>query len=181
MSLAFPDVQGARLEPDSREPVAVLAPRHYQDLATAAFEDAELLLSSILPDARIEHVGASAIAGAYSRGGVDICVAVPRDAYDESLGVLCEAGYVPRSPQSPGDDAADRRAALVAPHGDVALTLQLIESGSAHEALMRFRDALRADATLLARYNAIKIESGPHGAAAYADAKARFFAGVLPA
>jgi GrpB-like predicted nucleotidyltransferase (UPF0157 family) len=180
MSLAFPDVQGARLEADTREPVALLAPRHYQDLATAAYEDAELLLSSILPDARIEHVGASAIAGAYSRGGVDICVAVPRDTYDESLGVLCEAGYVPRSPQSQ-DDGSDRRAALVAPHCDVALTLQLIESGSAHEALMRFRDALRADATLLARYNAIKIESGPHGAAAYADAKARFFAGVLPA
>ena len=134
MSLAFPDVRGVRLEADARDPIAVLAPRHYQDLATAAYEDAELLLSSILPDARIEHVGASAIAGAYSRGGVDICVAVPRDAFDESLGVLCEAGYVAGA----HDEGADRRAALVAPHGDVALTLQLIESGSAHESLMRF-------------------------------------------
>ena len=180
MSLAFPDVQGARLEADARESIAVLAPRHYQDQAATAYEDAELLLSSILPDARIEHVGASAIAGAYSRGGVDICVAVPRDAYDESLGVLCEAGYVQHCPQSQ-DDGTDRLVALVAPHGDVALTLQLIESGSTHEALMRFRDALRADATLLARYNAIKIESAPHGAAAYADAKARFVADVLSA
>ena len=175
MSLAFLDVQGTGLETDAAQSIAVLAPRHYQDRATAAYEDAELLLSSILPDARIEHVGASAIPGAYSRGGVDICVAVPRDAFDESLGVLCEAGYVERSL----DDGAHRRATLVAPHGDMALTLQLIESGSGHEALMRFRDALRADPTLLARYNAIKIESGPQGASAYAGAKACFFADTL--
>ena len=172
MSLAFPDVQGARLEADARVPVAVLAPRHYQDLATAAYEDAELLLSAILPDARIEHIGASAVPGAYSRGGVDVCVAVPRDAFDESLGVLCEAGYVQRAL----DDGADRAAALVAPHAEVALRLRLVETGSGHEALMRFRDALRADPALLARYNAIKIEAGPLGAAAYAAAKARFIA-----
>ena len=174
MSLAFPDVQGVPLEADA-ETIAVLAPRHYQDLATAAYEDAELLLSAILPDARIEHVGASAVAGAYSRGGVDVCVAVPREAFDEALGVLCEAGYV----QAALDDAGDRRAALVAPHAATALTLQLIESGSAHEALMRFRDALRSDATLLARYNAIKIEAGLLGGAAYRDAKTRFIVGVL--
>ena len=68
---------------------------------------------------------------------------------------------------------------LAAPHGDVPVTLQLIVSGCAHESLMRLRDALRADPTLLARYNAIKIEAGPLGAAAYADAKAAFFADVL--
>jgi len=172
MSLAFPDVHGTSLQADASEAVTVLAPRHYQDIATAAYEDAELLLTSILPDARIEHVGASSIAGAYSRGGVDICVAVPTDAFDEALGVLGEAGYV----LSSQDDAVDRRAALVAPDSSVPLTLQLIESGSVHESLMRFRDALRADATLLARYNALKIEAGPLGDAAYVGAKARFIA-----
>ena len=44
---------------------------------------------------------------------------------------------------------------------------------------MRFRDALRTDPTLLARYNALKIEAAPQGAATYAGAKARFFADVL--
>ena len=174
MSLAFPDVQGARLEADT-DAVMVLAPRHYQEVATAAYEDAELLLSAILPDVRVEHVGASAVPGAYSRGGVDVCVAAPRDAFDESLGVLCEAGYVQRSL----DDGDHRRATLAAAHGEVPLTLRLIESGSKHESLMRLRDALRADPTLLARYNAIKIEAGPLGAAAYAHAKAAFFAEVL--
>ena len=175
MSLAFPDVQGTRLDADARDFVTVLAPRHYQEVAVAAYEDAELLLSAILPDARIEHVGSSAVPGAYSRGGVDICVAAPRGAFDEALGVLCEAGYVQRWL----DEGADRQAVLATAHAAVPLTLRLIESGSAHESLMRLRDALRADPTLLSRYNAIRIEAGPLGAAAYADAKAAFFADVL--
>jgi GrpB-like predicted nucleotidyltransferase (UPF0157 family) len=182
MSLALPDVHGPRLDADAdaRARVALLAPAHYQDVAVAAYEDAELLLTAILPDTRVEHVGASAVAGAHSRGGVDICVAVPRDAFDESLAVLCEAGYVKTSPHA-HDPGRDRQAALAAPHARVPLTLRLVESGSAHEALMRFRDALRADAALLARYDAIRIEAGALGAAAYAGAKARFIAAALDA
>jgi GrpB-like predicted nucleotidyltransferase (UPF0157 family) len=175
MSLAFPAVHDTRQEADTREPVTLLAPRQYQDAAQAAYEDAELLLTSILPDARIEHVGASAVAGATSRGGVDICVAVPRDAFDEALAVLCEAGYLQRSQE----DAADRHAALVALDGPVPMTLQLIESGSVHESLMRLRDALRADAALLARFDAVKVAAAANGGAAYAQAKARFIADVL--
>jgi GrpB-like predicted nucleotidyltransferase (UPF0157 family) len=175
MSLASPDVQGAHLEADASAFVAVLAPRDYQDVASAAYEDAELLLTAILPDARIEHVGASAVPGAYSRGGVDICVAAPRGAFDEALGVLGEAGYV----QGSLDDGRDRSALLAAPDAAVPLRLRLVETGSAHESLMRLRDALRTDPALLARYNAIKIEAGPLGGAAYARAKAAFFADVL--
>jgi len=175
MSLAFPDVQGTRLEADAA--VTVLAPRQHQEIATAAYEDAELLLSSILPDARIEHVGATAVAGAYSRGGVDVCVAVAPGAFDEALSVLCEAGYVSR-PQAQEPEGADRHAELAAPHGDVSVTLHLVESGSRHESLMRLRDVLRADPVLLSRLNAAKIDAAPRGGAAYADAKARFFADV---
>ena len=177
MNLAFPDVQGTHLGADAGADVTMLAPRHYQEVANAAYEDAELLLSSILPDARIEHVGASAVPGAYSRGGVDVCVAVAPGAFDEALGVLCEAGYLPGAPHDADD--ADRHAALAAPQADVAATLQLVESGSRHESLMRFRDALRGDGGLLARYNAVRIDAAAHGAAAYAEAKARFIADAL--
>ena len=175
MSLAFPDVRGARLDADARDAVTLLAPRQYQDAAIAAYEDAELLLSAILPDARIDHVGASSVPGALSQGGVDICVAAPRDAFDECLGVLREAGYalLPHAP------VHDRHAWLSAPPGPVPVRLQLIESGSTSEAPMRLRDALRADAALLARYDALKLAAAPHGATAYADAKARFIASVL--
>jgi GrpB-like predicted nucleotidyltransferase (UPF0157 family) len=171
MSLAFPAVQDTRLEADPREPVTLLASSRWHAAATAAYEDAELLLTSILPDARIEHVGATAVAGALSSGDVDICVAVPHDAFDEALGVLVEAGCV----QGSQADAAERHATLAMPYAQAPVTLRLIETGSRHEALMRVRDALRADAALLARLDAAKAAAAPQGERAYAAAKARFF------
>ena len=173
MSLASPDLQDTSLAADPGAAVALRPPRDYQGSAVAAYEDAELLLTAILPDARVAHVGASAIAGAYSRGNVDVCVAVPADSYDEALGVLVEAGFALR----PGDDGG-RACVLDAQDARPALALRLIESGSRHESLLAFRDALRGDAELLARYNAIRIAAAPAGAAIYEGAKAQFIASV---
>jgi len=89
--------------------------------------------------------------------------------------VLCEAGYLQRSL----DDGSERRARLTAPYANVPLTLRLVESGSVHESLMRFRDALRADPALLSRYNAVRLATASQGAAAYAAAKAAFMAEIL--
>jgi hypothetical protein len=87
-----------------------------------AYDDAELLLSSILPDARISRIPSPSVTGQCD--GVDIGVAVPRDTFDEALGVLREAGYVLRATEI-GDD---RPILLSAPDGDGALTLHLMES-----------------------------------------------------
>ncbi|MEP6505270.1 MAG: GrpB family protein [Betaproteobacteria bacterium] len=171
MSLAFPELQGTRPAADSGAAVQVLAPRHYQQQAVAVYEDAELLITAILPDARVEHVGASAVPGAYSTGRVDVCVAVPRESFDEALGVLREAGFVVETQDADW-------CALAAPERDGPLMLCLVESGSRHESLMRLRDALRADAPLLARYNALKIDAAARGDAAYRQAKAAFFESV---
>ena len=92
------------------------------DLAMAAYEDAELLLTAILPDARITHAGQSAT-------GIDIGVAVPPGSLTESLGVLLEAGYLPR----PDDADVERVATLAAPGGTMPVTLRLVESAARRE------------------------------------------------
>jgi GrpB-like predicted nucleotidyltransferase (UPF0157 family) len=78
-----------------------------------------------------------------------------------------------------GESDGDRHARLAAPHGDAGATVRLVESGSRHESLMRFRDALRADGSLLARWNAVRIEAAAGGGAAHARAKGRFIAEAL--
>ena len=175
MTLASTDLQDASFVDDIGGVPEMFAPRDYQHRAVAAYEDAELLLTAILPDARVAHIGASAIAGAYSRGNVDICVAVPRASFDEALGVLVEAGFVVRSAGAPGDG----QRVLDAPDSASPLVLRLIETASRHEALIGFRDALRGDAELLARYNALRIAAAPAGGVAYARAKAQFIASVV--
>jgi GrpB-like predicted nucleotidyltransferase (UPF0157 family) len=175
MTLASSDPQGCDLASAPHAAIDVLAPRHYQDRALAAYADAELLLSAILPEARIEHVGASAVAGAYSKGDVDICVSVAQHAFFEALGVLGEAGFTIR----PQALRTDQLCVLDAPDAEVPLGVQLIEAGSRFDNFTRFRDALRADAALLARYNALRIAAGPQGEAAYRGAKNGFIDAVL--
>lgn len=178
MTLASADTQDALLDAGDPAPVAMLAPRDYQARAVAAFEDAELLLSAILPEARISHVGASSVPGAYSKGGVDLCVAVPIDGFMEALGVLGEAGFAIRPDTSIGEQLC----VLDAPSdGGVPVSVQLIESGSRFESLVTLRDALRADASLLASYNAIRIDAARRGAHAYRVAKGAFIRGVVGA
>jgi GrpB-like predicted nucleotidyltransferase (UPF0157 family) len=174
MSLASPDLQDTSLADDDCG-VSVLAPRDYQDQAVAAYEDAELLLTAILPDARIAHMGASAVPGAYSRGNIDVCVAVSSDSFDEAFGVLVEAGFVMR----PHGSTTGRLRVLDAPDSALPLALRLIESASRHESLIGFRDALRGNAELLARYNAVRIAAAPAGTAAYATAKTQFIESVV--
>ena len=106
-----------------------------------AYDDAELLLSSILPDARISHLHSPSDSG--SRVGIDIGVAVPRDTFDEALGVLREAGYVLRENDNANADADDRASdnrndrpvLLAAPDAEVALTLHLVQSDARRESL----------------------------------------------
>lgn len=175
MNPAFLDTQPDGLVDMEAPAVRVHAPRQYQERALAAYEDAELLLAAILPDARIEHVGASAIPGAYSRGDVDVCVVVPPDRWREALGVLGEAGFTLR----PGTLRTEQACTLDAPGSDVALGVLLVDAGTRHDHFVRFRDALRDDATLVARYNALRLEAAERGAAAYRAAKARFIHEVL--
>ncbi len=173
MRLATTDLHDSLLHAPAG-PVRLLAPDQYQARAVAAYEDAELLLGAILPHARVAHVGASAVAGAWSRGGVDVCVVAPRDGFDEALGVLLEAGYV----RDPGPADGEQLRRLRAPEAAPPLGLHVIVSGSRHETLIAARDALRRDASLLARYNALRIEAAPSGAVAYRAAQARFFDGL---
>lgn len=102
--------------------IETAAPPAPNQTMSLAYDDAELLLSSILPDARISRIAPPS--GSGHPDHVDIGIAVPRDTYDEALGVLLEAGYLRRADE-PLDDRAQR---LSAPDAGTLLTLHLFES-----------------------------------------------------
>jgi hypothetical protein len=102
--------------------IETAAPPAPNQTMSLAYDDAELLLSSILPDARIARIDSPSGSGRPDH--VDIGIAVPRDTYDEALGVLLEAGYLRRA-DGPLDDRAQL---LSAPDAGTLLTLHLFES-----------------------------------------------------
>jgi GrpB-like predicted nucleotidyltransferase (UPF0157 family) len=156
-------------------PVRLLRPTVYLPRAEQVFDEVRQQLSAALPDARVDHVGSSAIPGAISKGDIDICVAVRADRFEAGLQVLAGLGYheaenTLRTPQL---------CMLKSRRCDIDLALQLIEAGSRFEFFLRFRDALRAAPSLVTEYNELKTAHGPQGAPAYREAKDGFIRRVL--
>ena len=154
----------------------LLAPADHQPRAQAAFEAVAHELALLLPDAHVLHIGASAVPGAISKGDVDICVVVNPGAHAVSAARLQAAGYTVKADAS----RSPERCTLVSPQPDIDLALHLVASGSAFEAdWVNFRDALRANAALVERYNALKRQHAADAPERYRAAKSRFIEGVL--
>lgn len=160
---------------------SLLTAEQYQASCHARFETLLPVLSAAWPGLlRIEHIGASAIPGAVSKGDLDLCLVVPaaeleaagaalrsRQGYVEKTGTLRTEALCMLVPAEPCDPAQDH-------------ALQLVAAGSRFERLfIGFRDALRADPALLADYNALKLQHWPQGEAAYRQAKGEFVQMVL--
>ncbi len=121
---------------------------------------------------RIEHVGSTAVPGLPAKPTIDIQVSVvsfePFDAYGEPLRRL---GYEHR----PNDEPRHRFFALWGPDSERVAHVHVCEAGGEWERRhLAFRDALRSDPDLRARYEAEKRRVAalhPDDSLAYADAK----------
>jgi GrpB-like predicted nucleotidyltransferase (UPF0157 family) len=153
----------------------ILHADEYQPRAQRIFEDARALLARRLPAARIEHVGASAIPGAHSKGDVDICVSVAADEFAATLSTLQALGYVIK----PDTMRTGQLCMLDWPEAELGLAVQLIERGSEFEFFVAFRDALLADPQLVEAYNRVKHKAAPLGDDDYRKAKSAFIQQVL--
>ena len=162
----------------AESPITLLPPEACQASAQAAFEAVSRELALLLPDAQVQHMGATSVPGSWSKGDVDLAVLVAPAMLEASVLRLQAAGYrieadTLRTPEL---------CMLRAPRTDLDLALQVLAHGSAlARDFLRFRDALLASPALVANYNAIKAEHASAGMQAYRAAKSRFIAQVLSA
>jgi GrpB-like predicted nucleotidyltransferase (UPF0157 family) len=156
----------------------ILAAADYQPALQSLFERTAAALQARLPGARIEHIGASSIPGACSKGDLDIAVIVAPASHAAVVAQLCGEGWhikrdTLRTPEL---------CMLLAPDAWAEgqdLALQIVASGSTFEDFLAFRDALRADPALVAAYDEVKRRHAADGEDAYRTAKARFIESVL--
>jgi GrpB-like predicted nucleotidyltransferase (UPF0157 family) len=121
---------------------------------------------------RVEHVGSTAVPELLAKPVIDIQLSVaqfePLDAFGAPLSAL---GYEHR----PDDEPGHRFFGLADAGGERVVNLHVCESGGDWERRhLAFRDALRADPDLRARYAAEKRRVAalhPDDTLAYADAK----------
>lgn len=131
---------------------------------------------ALLPKARVEHVGASSIPGAISKGDLDLCVVVQATRHAAAVQALEAAGYVVKADTLRTSELC----MLLSPRTDLDIALQVVAAGSDVEsAFLRFREALRASPSLVEGYNAVKRQAAGLRPEQYRDAKAAFIASVL--
>ena len=129
------------------------SPSDYQPLAQRVFDEVRTVLRTVLPTARIEHIGSSAVPGAISKGDLDICVSVAAINFQETLAKLQALGYSVKADTL----RTEQLCMLEAPRKDISLAIQLIEKDSEFEFFHKFRDALLANPQLVDRYNELKL------------------------
>lgn len=146
----------------------------YQTACHEMFARYERDIKTLILNARVEHVGASSIPSAVSKGDLDIFVGVELGELEYVVGRLTTLGFTEkldtlRTPElcmlesTSGDDVA----------------LQVVANGSEFECFLTFRDKLRAAPVLVEQYNTLKISCEGWSQEEYREKKATFIEYVL--
>lgn len=151
-----------------------------------AFELERDRLMALLPGVfvTIEHIGSTAIHGLVAKPIIDIMAGVPSlDGVDPLIALLCGNGY--STSQEFNDSLIDRKWLMRWRDGHRTHHLHIVARfGDQWLDRLAFRDALRRDAALAARYGALKSELAARhqrDREAYTDAKAAFVRAVVRA
>ena len=145
-------------------------------IVLSVFEDLRTTLEELLPGARIEHVGATAVPGAVTKGDLDICVLVERNAFDGADRVLAE-----HYARNIGSDHTGSLSSFVVSSKPVPVGVQLVVREGEEDFFVRWRDLLPRSPEVLKNYNQIKRRW--HGLAhgGYRVAKSEFIETTLRA
>jgi GrpB-like predicted nucleotidyltransferase (UPF0157 family) len=147
-----------------------------RDLAEAVFHEQRVAVLALLPGAKVEHVGATAVPGALTKGDVDLLVRVRRPDFAAAVGVLC-GRYAIHQPHN----WTPTLASFKAPHAaELDVGIQLVVEGSDADGFFGpFRDALISSPALLAKYNQLKQGLDGLDYERYTERKGQFIERVL--
>jgi GrpB-like predicted nucleotidyltransferase (UPF0157 family) len=157
--------------------------RAYDPRWPGLFEAERERLLALFPDdfIAVEHIGSTAVPGLAAKPVIDILAGVASMASARALvAPLCTQGYTASAEFNAS--LADRQWLMRWAEGHRSHHLHLVvHGGELWVQRLRFRDALRADAALAARYAALKTELAarhPNDREAYTEGKAAFVRAV---
>lgn len=147
-----------------------------RDRADAAFERHRSVVLALLPDADVEHVGATAVPGALTKGDVDVLVRVGEADFPTAVDVLSHR-YAIHQPHNWTPTLASFKAQEPS---ELEVGVQLVVAGSDADGFFGpFRDALINRPALLAEYNQLKRTLDGLDYERYTERKGEFVERVL--
>lgn len=122
-----------------------------EDCSAVVSELREIILS-LIPYARIEEIGSTAIAGALTKGDVDLLVSVEVPHFEAAKQVL-----EGRFSVNEGMEGIAHFASFKGSSAGIEYGIQLATINECEFGFIRFRDLLQQSPDLVQRYNAVKL------------------------
>jgi len=148
------------------EPLALRDVREVAPEARRVIASFERDLGSVLAGTEVHHIGATALPFGHTKGDVDVNVRVHEDAFAPVVAALTE-----RLSRAQQENWTPTFASFSTADYALPLGIQVTVIGSPDDFLLAIRDRMRADPSLLRRYDEAKLGAAPNGAEAYWSAK----------
>lgn len=145
----------------------------YQPHCAQLFESYKNKIQQLIPFARVEHIGSSAIPNAISKGDLDIYIEVSAQQFLDAIKKLQQLGFK----EKPDTLRTHQLCMLQSQVHDVAL--QIVVTGSEFQNFLTFRDQLRHHPELVQQYNQLKQSCSGTSPEQYRQIKAIFIQNVL--
>lgn len=146
----------------------------YQESCEELYREYKHEIKGLLPDAVVEHIGASSIPMAVSKGDLDIYVGVHGNEFEKSLALLSTLGFKEKT-----DTLRTRELCMLESTSNIDVALQVVAKGSEFECFLEFRDKLRANPELVEQYNELKMSCEGLSQEVYRKKKSAFVECVL--
>ena len=125
---------------------------YYQENCMKLFEKYKNKIQSILPKAKIEHIGSSSIPNAISKGDLDILIGVRVEYIESTIEKLKTLGFEEKEDTLRTNELC----MLESLSTTEEVAFQVIANGSKFEFFLDFRDKLRNNPRLVTQYNELK-------------------------
>ncbi|CAK1741013.1 GrpB family protein [Vibrio crassostreae] len=146
----------------------------YQAACHELFARYEREIKKLIPNARVEHVGASSIPSAVSKGDLDIFVGVELNELEDAAERLTTLAFTEKL-----DTLRTPELCMLESTSSDDVALQVVANGSEFECFLTFRDKLRANSALVQQYNTLKMSCEGWAQGEYREKKSTFIEYVM--
>lgn len=151
-----------------------LEPEQYQQRCTQLFNSYKKEISTLLPFAKIEHIGSSAIPNTISKGDLDIYIEVMSEQFEFAIEQLKTLNFIEKQ-----NTLRTHELCMLESLNNDDVAFQIVVTDSIFTFFLTFKNKLISSPTLVNEYNQLKLQCSHLDPDQYRTIKSDFINRVL--